>query len=250
MPFGDPRFEHRTRVNAGSLVGGPSQRIYNAHNGTIADVRFGVDDATRSYIGSLFAKGIALEHLSTRMADGIVLKECLETIGGTVRDDVSVIQDISDSLWRILCANRDAHGDRAPSLYRISLLQLLRQTPCLTSIDTEYLLSSTQPRHLEEFLKRVRAVVWNRRVFRSRLRTGLEGNFMGLVPRNAQVGDQICIMYGCSVPVLLRPHRQSATKVCWQLVGEAYVDGIMEGQAMSSISANVLMSVEEEFEIR
>lgn len=100
-PFGGPKFEHRTRVNGDPLVGGSLQRIYNAHNGTIADVRFGVDDAPKGFTSSLFARGISLseiEHLSTRMADGIVPKECLEMIGGIVRNDVGVICNISDSL--------------------------------------------------------------------------------------------------------------------------------------------------------
>ena len=67
-------------MNTESLVGGPSQRINNAYNEKLADIRFGIDDATKGYVGSLFAKGIVLgevEHLSTRMADGIVLRECL-----------------------------------------------------------------------------------------------------------------------------------------------------------------------------
>ena len=253
MPFGHPKLESRVRVNADPLVGGPSQQIYCAHNGKIAKIRFGVDDAKLTYTGSLFVKGVKLgeiEQLSTRMPDGILLRECLEMIGGIIRDDAGGIQGINDSLWRIFCANRDEKGLRAPALYRISLLQLLRHSTCPMSIDTTDLLHSTQPRHIEAFLRRVQSVIWNRRVFQSQGRTELESGLIGLVPREAQEGDQVCILYGCSVPVLLRPHRQSTANVSWELVGEAYIDGVMEGQAISSISDNVLVSMEEEFEIR
>ncbi|KAI6082596.1 heterokaryon incompatibility protein-domain-containing protein [Hypoxylon rubiginosum] len=253
MPFSNPKFQRTNRVNADSLVGKPSQGIYNAHNGTIADVRFGIDDATKTYTGSLFAKGIILgeiKRLSTRMADGIVLKECLEMIEGILFDDDGTVRGISDPLWRIMCANRNAGGDRAPSLYRLSLLQLLRQSSSLNSIDTEDCLTLTQPRHVEEFLKRVQAVVWNRRIFRSQGPADLQGDLIGLAPQHTRLGDRVCILYGCSVPVILRAHRQSATNVLWELVGEAYVDGIMEGQAIGSFSENVLSSMKEEFEIR
>lgn len=41
-------------------------------------------------------------------------------------------------------------------------------------------------------------------------------------------GDQICILYGCSVPVVLRPEGGGR----WKLVGECYVQGVMDGEAL------------------
>jgi hypothetical protein len=156
MPFGETKLNSKNRVNA--IVLGEVQR------------------------------------LSTRMADVIVLKECLGMIGGVTRDDDWNIYDISGSLWRILCANMDALGTRAPSLYRLSLLQLLPQNGCLTNLETSDLLSSNQPKHIEDFLKIVQAVVWNRRVFRSQGRPGQDENIMGLAPWQTRVGDRICIL--------------------------------------------------------
>ena len=49
-----------------------------------------------------------------------------------------------------------------------------------------------------EFLYRVQAVVFNRKFFEDE-----HGN-IGLAPSDAQQGDMICILNGCSVPVLLR----------------------------------------------
>lgn len=42
-----------------------------------------------------------------------------------------------------------------------------------------------------------------------------------------RLGKAICILHGCSVPVILRPHNG-----VYQLVGESYVDGIMHGEVL------------------
>ncbi|TVY42358.1 Heterokaryon incompatibility protein 6,OR allele [Lachnellula occidentalis] len=51
---------------------------------------------------------------------------------------------------------------------------------------------------------------------------------VGLCPWNAAVGDVICVLLGCRFPVILRP-----VKGKYHLVGEAYVDGFMNGEAMA-----------------
>ncbi|PVH69950.1 hypothetical protein DL98DRAFT_149793 [Cadophora sp. DSE1049] len=57
-----------------------------------------------------------------------------------------------------------------------------------------------------------------------RLITTKEG-FLGLAPEEAQKSDVIAILYGCNVPVVLRPHGDT-----YLLIGECYVDGIMDGE--------------------
>lgn len=52
---------------------------------------------------------------------------------------------------------------------------------------------------------------------------------MGLCPRNAKEGDKIVILYGGSVPYVLRPTERDT----WKFLGECYVDGIMFGEAES-----------------
>lgn len=53
--------------------------------------------------------------------------------------------------------------------------------------------------------------------------------FMGLFPRGTKVGDEICIFAGGHIPFLVR---RQATSGSYQLVGECYVHGIMNGEAM------------------
>jgi hypothetical protein len=55
---------------------------------------------------------------------------------------------------------------------------------------------------------------------------------LGLAPRTAEEGDHICIIFGCSVPVILREIRFQG-EVYFKLVGEAYIHGMMDGEALS-----------------
>ncbi|RYC60237.1 hypothetical protein CHU98_g5963 [Xylaria longipes] len=50
----------------------------------------------------------------------------------------------------------------------------------------------------------------------------------GLAPQGCKVSDIVCILLGCSVPVILSRDRGSLYKI----VGEAYVHGMMDGEAM------------------
>ena len=52
--------------------------------------------------------------------------------------------------------------------------------------------------------------------------------YIGLATKNTRQGDIVCILFGCSTPVILRPSNHGA----YNLVGDCYVHGIMEGEAM------------------
>ena len=51
--------------------------------------------------------------------------------------------------------------------------------------------------------------------------------YFGLFPRGAQIGDQVCVFTGACVPFVIRRHE---TEDKYQLVGECYVHGIMDGE--------------------
>lgn len=55
---------------------------------------------------------------------------------------------------------------------------------------------------------------------------------IGMAPPGAQKGDQICILFGCSVPVVLRKLERSDEYV---LIGECYLDECMNGEAIKGI---------------
>jgi hypothetical protein len=80
----------------------------------------------------------------------------------------------------------------------------------------------------------VHSVVWNRRLIEVEATHSSRGPWIGLAPRNCEVGDLICILFGCSVPVVLKETKalyMTANSVC-KIVGEAYIYGMMDGEAV------------------
>lgn len=81
-----------------------------------------------------------------------------------------------------------------------------------------------------EFVAMYVAVVSGRRVAVS------EKGFLGLVLADAQVGDHICIFDGVPVPFVFRQKQNSGFKV-WNLVGECYLQGWMDGQCFENLES-------------
>lgn len=53
---------------------------------------------------------------------------------------------------------------------------------------------------------------------------------LGHVPQWSQVGDVLCVLLGCHSAMVLRP--AAGQSGCHELVGEAYLDGVMHGEAL------------------
>ena len=56
--------------------------------------------------------------------------------------------------------------------------------------------------------------------------------FMGLVYPDAQPGDEIVILFGLEMPFVVRPDAEPGH---YQLIGECFVLGLMEGEAMEGL---------------
>ncbi|KAM3081746.1 hypothetical protein ACMFMG_005192 [Clarireedia jacksonii] len=262
LPFGDPSRRLNHRLHGKPLVGGSQRRIYNTHYGLSPQVSVRRNEHG-ACDGSLDARGIILGEVaqrSTRLANAIITKECLQLLGTVSRKPHSNIISPSDTIWRTLCADRDGKGEPAPGLFRVAMLHLLQLSTeipesgnlldHMSSIDIEELIDTDIPDHVRTFLAVVRDVIWNRRTFRSKANNATSTPFVGLIPQNAKVGDQICILYGCSVPVVLRKHLRFNKEPCWELIGDAFVYGIMDGEAIRNVSPETLQSTETVFEIR
>ena len=57
-------------------------------------------------------------------------------------------------------------------------------------------------------------------------------NMYGKPQDQTRVGDVICVVFGCSVPLVVRPLEER-----WQVVGEAYVQGFMDGEALALLAS-------------
>jgi hypothetical protein len=185
--------------------------------------------------GILFVKGICLDtigQLSPRAAQGMILQECLEMGGWSDEDG---LENVPDSLWRTFVADRGPDGKSAPSWYRRACLECLTHITQNGDLSTGALMENQNtPTTMVTFLKRVQRVVWNRKFFRSRggVYQDEREQLFGLAPTKSQVGDLIVILFGCSVPVILREFHARDDHY-FELVGEAYVHGMMDGEAFS-----------------
>ena len=270
-PFGEPEAALQGRSNGDSLVGTPSrqhQKNYNASAGLHPEAKFeryddsnnprmstnsGPTEADRtSYLqgghtatpdlaqtasrrdkkskGVLIVRGVVLDtigELSPRAPEGMILQESLQ-MGGWPDEDEK--DKVPDSLWRTLVADRGPHGVNAPSWYYRACLESLNQVTQNGDLSTGALIENpNSPSTMVTFLKRVQQVVWNRKFLRSS-----QEDLFGLAPTNAQAGDYICILFGCSVPVILRKCPPGTEgKIFYTFVGEAYVHGMMDGEAVS-----------------
>lgn len=60
---------------------------------------------------------------------------------------------------------------------------------------------------------------------------GAEG-YVGVGSMGMQAGDVVCVLYGGSFPFILREADKDGESGAYMLVGQAYCDGIMDGEAL------------------
>ena len=75
------------------------------------------------------------------------------------------------------------------------------------------------------FLSLINAT-WCRRIFTTK--TG----YICLGPEKCQKGDAVIILFGGDIPYIVRPAVPRQSKECFTFLGDAYVHGIMDGQAL------------------
>jgi hypothetical protein len=124
------------------------------------------------------------------------------------------------SIGLTLAGDRGPDGTSPPSWYGRACKFVFRHEWSY-SVSTTQLIKAGSSSVVGQYLKRVQCVTWNRS-----FGITVKGT-MGIFPSNTQVGDLICILFGCSVPVVLRPSGQ-----VFQLVGECFVYGIMDSEAL------------------
>jgi hypothetical protein len=196
---------------------------------------------------SLYATGLELDTItwvSDPIADGVIPKAAIEKCGWDA-DDIrkkGKFTKVPDQLWRTLVADRAPDGTPPPGWYHRACLHLLVfQTPN-GHLNIKELLLNSAPGIIRDYLKRVQGVVWNRRFLESVSSTR---KLVGFCPPQTEVGDKICILLGCSVPVILREHLDG----CFEFIGEAFIYGKMDGEAITALPGNIKNHTKE-FKIR
>ncbi|MCJ1406318.1 hypothetical protein MMC19_000383 [Ptychographa xylographoides] len=196
--------------------------------------------AEPSFEGSMYVYGFQIDTIATlsaRLAMGMILNESLQ-MGGLGDSDNDNTDKVPDQLWRTLVADRGPNGINPPGWYHRACLHCLANRTNTGDINTGVLIETGKPSMMVQFLRRVEDVIWNRKFLKSSTR-----GLFGLAPTQAQESDIICILYGCSVPVILREHNTD-TGDYFELIGESYIHGMMDGDAM------IGERNEREFELR
>jgi hypothetical protein len=213
-PFGLKRGSRiYTRVQADPLFGKPGlgPRIYNACGKTRA--YWGQQDLVREAEKELVAVGFELDkigELEDRAHGAIIPSSWLE-----LAEWADMEEPPPERFWRTLVADRGPNGQKPPVYFQAACKWAFEQRADGDGLSTkEPITHGKCPSIATEFLRRVQAVVWDRKLFqgvgrkyRAPSPTGTSKpskKLFGLAPGKAQKGDYICILYGCSVPVVLR----------------------------------------------
>jgi Heterokaryon incompatibility protein (HET) len=106
-----------------------------------------------------------------------------------------------EDFWRTLVANRGPHGKNPPAYYPTACMkavQNLTYGEILSTMNVSKLIQDGGSTIVAGFLRRAQAVVFGRSLMRT------TDDRLGLVPEKTTEGDYICILFGCTVPVVLR----------------------------------------------
>lgn len=214
--------------------------------------------ASTSVLGmSLTVRGYRIGVVDWRsdpIPDGVIPEGGLEKLGWTYAYRSQDNLPAPDQLCRTLVGGRGPNGTAVPTYYSRACLYCLRNETPNGHINTEKLLGSSGPGPkrtiVQDYMERVRAVTWNRVILQGTPTpvlpdtptagpSGGSGNLVGLGPPRTQVKDVIAILFGCSVPVILRPSQSdSSLPQLYKFIGEAYIYGKMDGEAMYEAHAD------------
>jgi hypothetical protein len=193
------------RKNADTLVGLPPsnqslQRNYNAAQTKQVDVK-ALKFRRRSSLShfSMYVKGFILDiidQVQPASQGGAIPTEWAQTAGW----ENAPRSEPPDDFWRTLVADRGRDGRNPPVYYsRACKESFFKGGFSSGSVNTTDLINNERCSVVAQFCRRVQSVIWNRCLIKTK-----ETKRLGLANQNVKVKDYVCILYGCSVPVILR----------------------------------------------
>ena len=273
------------RRNADSLVGKPERPIYQASRAVTSHTGFRRNK--KLYGQTLTVRGVELGIISTSYEksqhgsipdDWLQCRETAYQMIVTAEETITWhnpsmravgIRDgqVREVLWRTLFADLTKDGQVAPRWYIRACHHCLSRTGehwGEQAVNIERLINRS-PAKLGAVLTRIRETIWGRKLFQYRHHTfdeaitgpGLDTCrvrlSLGLGPGGLHEGDVVAVLLGCSVPVILRksffPPHIDPRLTRYDLVGEAYIYGFMDGEALETREDGTYLRTEKEFEI-
>ncbi|KAI1383058.1 heterokaryon incompatibility protein-domain-containing protein [Hypoxylon trugodes] len=208
------------RINADPLVGAPEDghRNYNANQTQSVDMaalKFRKRPPLLHY--SLLVKGFVFDEVvkvTDASQNGSIPATWLE-LGGW-KDPQH--KDPPDEFWRTLVADRGKDNRNPPYYYSRACRESAMKGGLRSGgINTIALINDERNSIISEFCRRVQAVIWNRRLFKTK------GGVLGLASSEVSKGDKVGIIYGCTVPVILR---KSTKKTSIEVDREEFDDAV------------------------
>ncbi len=123
--------------------------------------------------------------------------------------------DPPDRFWRTLVGNREK-GERSPPPHWVTAYKqaFAKGGYAEGAVNTTDLIRYERNPALLRFCRRVPAVIWNRALVKTR------SGRLGFVKGGVRTGDIICVLHGCSVPVVLGQHEHRPEHVQRELEWE------------------------------
>lgn len=190
-----------SRANADPLVGYPQDNHRNysaAQTKGLEFFKFRRRPLLSHY--SLFLKGFILEEVEevTYVSHGGSIPKTWLDLAGW--DDFN--DDPPLEFWRTLVADKGRDNRNPPYYYATACREMvIRGGITSGAINTAAVANNDRNSIVPEFCRRVLAVIWNRRLFKT------DQGTLGLAIE-VEKGDKVCILYGCSVPVVLHRHKK------------------------------------------
>ena len=156
-----------------------------------------------------------IPRLTSECSTGEMHKIVRSIMGRKAESSTCAARDsIIDSACRTLCCNYFDEG------YLPLALDLPNTQRSRGYVRDE--MDNREPEGYDDYINLVRRTVKGRASFQTR-----NGRF-GIGPQSIRAGDQACVILGCDSLLILRPNDSRTYKV----VGECYIDGFVEGEAL------------------
>lgn len=139
--------------------------------------------------------------------------------------------EVTESFWRTMVAGKDPDGHDPPAYYSLACNETFKGTRDVNLSKYDW-----SPNSLHKaYIQRVQSVTWGRQLTRT-----IKYKSLALVPAETERHDIICILLGCSVPVVLRRIEGAVTvhdeQPLYKLIGECYMHGMMDGEALNKMN--------------
>ncbi|KAF5012040.1 hypothetical protein FDECE_1899 [Fusarium decemcellulare] len=151
---------------------------------------------------------------------------------------------VFNAFWHTMVAGKDGNGqlkspDSFAEIFSLLLDESTGKSPSLPG--QTYSVRQTRPKgkgglELKNLSKRAPSQTFQeirtamKRALKHRRLGITQKGYLGLFPQRAKEGDDIYVLENCVVPYVMRP----ATSGNLRLVGECYIHGIMEGEAVEA----------------